>query len=133
MTNQIVLSFVLLALTTPLAFGQPSRATSAQADKSWQQFYAAFRSAVNKRDRPGLKRMMARHFELHGGGVDGTSAEWIQTIDKQNGWRGLERSVASGTKPLKLNKRPARVTNDNYAIFEFGADGKWRWTGIMGD
>lgn len=126
--------FLLLFLLVPsLIFAQNSRTKNAAAERSWQQFYTAFSAAVNKRDRAALKRMMARHFELHGGGVDGTSAEWIRTIDAQNGWRGLQQSVASGTKLLKLNRRPARVTNDDYAIFEFGVDGKWRWTGIMGD
>lgn len=108
-------------------------------DEAWNVFWPQFRDAVNKRDRVALKRMMSNPFNSGGGG-DYTPSRWISFIDKAKLWQRMQRAVALGTRPLPQNrsgsKRPSRVTNDDQAgspIFELSKDGRWRWTGVMGD
>lgn len=74
--------------------------------------------------------MMADDFYDGGGG--GTAADYIKEMDEVNKWREHQKSVASGTKPYKLHKgSPARITKDNYLVFEF-KNGRWWWWGIAG-
>ena len=111
-----------------------SRIQRQNADQSWQQFYSAFRAAVDRRDRASLKRMMARSFETNGGG-EFTPARFLAMM-KADDWRQLQRSLERGTKPMSGERRPRRVTSDGRAgapIFEFGRDGRWRWVAVMGD
>ncbi|MEK6300523.1 MAG: hypothetical protein AABO41_07360 [Acidobacteriota bacterium] len=130
-----MLSLLLSLIVPSLASAQTSRATSAQAEKNWEQFYAAFRAAVDKRDSNALKQMMANRFESNGGGQF-TPAKWLRGMNSSN-WKQLQRSVALGTKRFdNENGRPGRITKDEAAdcpIFSFGKDQRWRWVAVLGD
>ena len=108
----------------------------AGADESWKEFYEAFSAVLNKRDRITLRTMLSSPFDSGGGG-DYSPRDWIGLIDAEKLWPQLQKSMGSGTKPYKEYSReirkPSRVTNDNYLIFVFDADGKWRWKAVMGD
>lgn len=54
-------------------------------------------------------------------------------MDQHKLWRETQKSAALGTKPTKFNGRLQRITTNNHLVFEFGADGKWRWLGLVGD
>jgi hypothetical protein len=120
------------ASVSQLTFAQTSRSSNAAANKKWKKVYMAFSAAVNKRDRAALKRMLSSPFDSGGGG-DYSPNKWIKFIDDENLWSQLLKSVASGTKPFSYKRRPSRITNDRYLIFEYGADGRWRWVTVMGD
>jgi hypothetical protein len=135
MTNQTLLSVVLLALTTPLAFGQPSRATSAHANKGWQQFYTAFRAAVHKRDKTALKRMMASRFDW---AMDGyvSSEQAFQNIGRIVGWETfcLSAKHAMARRVEKCNNTASVSPHSGYCayarspratafLFELSSDG----------
>lgn len=96
------------------------------AYQRWLSFYEAFRAAVNKRDGVALKRLISASY-AEGGTPDGI----VRQLNRGNGWRELQKSVASGTKPAGLNSkgRPERWTKNGMYSFEFGADGQWRWSG----
>jgi hypothetical protein len=123
---------VLFLFVPALTFAQTSRTSNTAANKSWQKFYTSFRAAINKRDRTALKGMLSSPFDSGGGG-DYSPNKWIKFIDDEKLWSQLQKSVASGTKPYSYKERPSRITNDRYLIFEFDADGRWRWVTVMGD
>jgi hypothetical protein len=134
-----ILSLLLCLLIPSLAFTQNSRTRNAAADRSWQQFYTAFRSAVNNRDRVALRRLMSSERRLmsseaafFSGGGGETRDQWIQMIDERRAWQELQRSVASGTVPYNEARRPGRITRNRALIFQF-IGGRWRFVGVMGD
>lgn len=122
-----VILFFLISLPT---FAQSSRSVNAAASKSWPQFWRQFSTAINKKDRAALRRMMSNDFFDGGGG--GTASDWIKFMDQSKLWGEHQRSVALGTKPYKLDKGPGRITKNSHLIFEFKG-GRWWWWGIMGD
>ncbi len=63
-----ILSLLLCLLIPSLAFTQNSRIRNAAADRSWQQFYTTFRSAMNNRDRTALRRLMSSEAAFFSGG-----------------------------------------------------------------
>jgi type II secretory pathway pseudopilin PulG len=66
---KILSLLLLLALVIPsLAISQSAREKNEAAEKSWASFYSAFQSAVTKRDRVALKKMLASPFDSGGGG-----------------------------------------------------------------
>jgi hypothetical protein len=124
MKTQRILAMVFLLLAASATFSQTSRATNADAARSWTSFWRQFTAAVNKKDRVALKKMMADDFYEVGGGM--TASDWLKDIN----WREHQKSAAAGTKPYKLHKGlPARITKDNYLIFEFKNE-RWWWWGI---
>ncbi len=136
--NTCMVSLVLLLFVSPLAFAQTSRSKSATAaNQSWPSFWRQFSAAINKKDRPALRKMMPDDFSDGGGGL--TPSEWLQFIDEneRNGsWKDLQKSIARGTV---INKKwsgkgiPTRVTRDNGYYFEFRKDKKWYFAGVVGD
>lgn len=98
------------------------------AYERWLTFYAAFRAAVNARDRAALRPMISPSFEC--GGVC-TPDQVIAKLDRgRNGWRGLQKSVAGGTNLTGgEGGRPVRFTKDGMYGFSYAADGRWRWSG----
>jgi hypothetical protein len=137
-----------LLLLVPGAAAAKKRADAA---REWRPFIAAFRAAVKRRDRESLKRMMSPDFFTTGGGVegeesrDGAFAFWEGP--EVRGWEALERTLAAGTVHYtymrdvrdRTSKRVAppaanvrreivRQSFGWYAIFEFGADGRWYCT-----
>jgi hypothetical protein len=129
---------VLFLLFVPsLTFAQKSRSNWAAANASWQQFYTAFRAAVNKRDRAAMLRMMPDDFFDGGGGA--TASEWLQFIDgnaRNGSWRDLQKSFAQGTvisREWSKKGVPTRITKDNGYYFEFRKDKKWYFAGVVGD
>jgi hypothetical protein len=104
---------------------------ASQAD--WNSFWEAFRAAVQKRDRKTLVALMANPFEAVSAGLY-TPNQWIKEIDQSGGWRGMDASIKTGVRPTGLRKgRPSKISNNNYLIFVFGKDGKWRWAAVGGD
>jgi hypothetical protein len=130
-----VLTIALILLLTNLTFGQPSSGTNPGASQTWPSFWRQFSVAINKRDTVALKRMMPDDFFDGGGGM--TPGEWLKYINEnsRNGsWRDLRRSVARGTMTKRSSKGvPTRVTWDNGYYFEFRADKKWYFAGVVGD
>jgi hypothetical protein len=123
-----ILSVALLLLIPSVGIPQSRTATGA-ANRSWQSFWRQFSTAVNKKDRAALRRMMSSDF--YSGGGEATAAEWIRYMDEHKLWRQHQQSVALGTKPYKMEGNPGRVTRNDHLIFEFKG-GRWRWWGIMG-
>jgi hypothetical protein len=110
---------------------------SSTSASDWQSFWAAFRAAVNRKNRLALRRMMASRFAYPGEGAVSPNV-WLKSIDSQKVWpqvwRELQQSVAKGAKPLvDESGLETRTTNDNALIFRRGDDNKWRWVGFMGD
>lgn len=137
MTKTKIVSLLLFLLMPYLTFAQTSRSTWRAANASWQNFYTAFRAAVNKRDRAAMLRMMPDDFSDGGGGL--TASEWLQFIDenaKNGSWRDLRKSFARGTvinRNWSSKGIPTRVTKDNGYYFEFRKDNKWYFAGVVGD
>lgn len=99
----------------------------------WDSFWNAFSTAVNKKDRVAIKRLMSSEsdFLTHGG--IGSRNDYLQMFNDKSYWRDVQRSVARGTMSFDLERgRPARITRDRYLIFEL-ISGRWRFVGVMGD
>jgi hypothetical protein len=102
------------------------------ANKSWNTFWAQFSSAVAKKSKAGLKKLMASENDFFSGGGGESRDEWLQMVDRERWWDSLQKSVRSGTKVENSPGRPGRVTRDNGLVFGF-IGGRWRFTGPMGD
>lgn len=115
-------------------------ASTKMDENGFQAFLKQFVSAVRKRDRAALELMMSATFEFN----SSWSAKYEQpsvvfdSLDETNGegWKQLEKSVATGTKPYKDSspQTVTRVTNSNVnlVLFGLGSDGKWRWLRALG-
>lgn len=114
--------------------------TSAQ-NGNWDEFWNAFRTAVQKRDRVALKAMMPSTLEYCSDNVPPSKA--IQYLDgsKGQGWQLLNRAIAGGTAPyrrpgLRVQARvaPSNGGSDSYggwwAVFEL-RNGRWLWTSFV--
>jgi hypothetical protein len=132
-----ILAMVFLLLASSATFAKPSRATTAAANRSWQSFWLQITSAINKKDRVALRKMMPDNFFDGGGGL--TPNQWLKFIDeneRKGSWRDLQKSFAQGTV---INRNwpdkgiPTRVTKDNGYYFEFRKDKKWYFAGVVGD
>lgn len=109
-------------------------ASTKMDENGFQAFFKEFCSAIRRRDRAALDLMMSPTFEFSRFGF----GEYVQpsvvfeSLDETNGngWKQLETSVATGTKPYKDSSPQAvtRVTNsDDMVLFGLGANGKWQW------
>lgn len=108
--------------------GTVDTASTKTDENGFQDFFSEFSSAVRKRDRVALKLMMSTKFELPVEIVSPSMA--FDYLDRHyDGWKQVEKSVATGTKPYKDSspQTVTRVTNDNLLLFGLGSDGKWRW------
>ena len=80
MKTQRILTIVFMLLAASATFSQTSRATNADANRSWQSFWLQLTAAVNKKDRVALKKMMPTNFDDGGGGLTGN--EWLKFMDE---------------------------------------------------
>src|ERR1700738_636958 len=100
------------------------------AYERWLVFYAAFRAAVNAKDRQALRTMISSSYDCGG---TCTVAQVMKGLDLNRGrsWQSLQKSLAWGTNPNGLSPRSLawRATKDGRCVFEFEADGRWRWSG----
>jgi hypothetical protein len=126
----------LLLFVFSSAFAQSSATRTDSANQSWPAFWRTFTTAVKKKDKAAMMKVMPNDFFDGGGGL--TPGEWLQYIDEneQNGsWKDLQRSFARGTK---INRNwdnkgiPTKVTKDNGYYFEF-RKGRWYFAGVVGD
>ncbi len=137
MKTHRMLAMVFLLLAASAAFGQTSRATNAEANRSWPSFWRQITAAINKKDSVALRKMMPNNFNDGGGG--GTANEWLKFIDEneRNGsWRDLQKSFAQGTVVNRIwpsKGVPTRVTRDKGYYFEFRKDKRWYFAGVVGD
>jgi len=135
--TQRVLAMVFLLLAASAAFGQTSRVTNAEANRSWPSFWRQITAAINKKDRLTLLKMMPDNF--NDGTGEGPPKEWLKFIDenKRGGsWRDLQKSFAKGTVVNRIwpsKGVPTRVTKDKGYYFEFRKDKKWYFAGVVGD
>lgn len=129
-----------------VALSQPPGATSAQIDdKRWQNFYSAFRAAVNTRNKVALRKMMAARFDW---AMDGyvSREQALHNIGRMVGWTNfwLSAKKAMATKAEHCtntgNMNPhsgyccyARSPHPMAFVFEPGPDGKWYWSAFPGD
>jgi hypothetical protein len=137
MKTQRILAMVFLLLAASAAFGQTSRATNAEANRSWPSFWRQITVAINNKDRVALRKMMPENFNDGGGGL--TPIEWLKFIDenaRRGSWRDLKKSFAKGTVVNRIwpsKGVPTRVTRDKGYYFEFRKDKKWYFAGVVGD
>lgn len=107
----------------------PSSETLAAAEKSWQTFFAAFRRAVQKRDRAELKKMMAKdvHYdccdESYPSG-DFRLALFERLDADRNGWHDFDKELTETFIENHIDDVPLRYVGK--VTFEYHADEK-RW------
>ncbi len=107
----------------------PSSATLAAAENSWQTFFAAFRRAVQKRDRAQLKQMMPRDVgydccdESHSSG-DLRLALFERLDADRNGWRDFDKELTETFVESHMGGVPMRYVGK--VVFEYRAEAK-RW------
>jgi hypothetical protein len=128
--RKLFAAVLFTCLFSTLIFGVPQRASA--PNKSWETFWRQFSAAVNNKDRVALKALMSSEKDFFSGGGGENRDQWIQLIVRQKAWRELQKSVASGTMPLKDERGPSRITKDKNLIFTL-IGGKWRFVGVMGD
>ena len=132
-----ILAMVFLLLAASATFAQTSRATNAEANRSWQSFWRQITVAINKKDHVALRKMMPNNFDDGGGGL--TPSEWLKFIDqneRKGSWRDLQKSFAKGTvvnREWSAKGTLTRVTKDTKYFFEFRKDKKWYFAGVVGD
>lgn len=126
--TRILFLTLFLMIPSATAFTQ----TTAAANKSWNAFWRQFSSAVNRKNKAAVKRLMASEKDFSSGGGGETRDEWLQMVDKEKWWGLLQKSVRAGVKTYEYDGRPSRVTKDNRMIFVF-IGGRWRFVGPMGD
>jgi len=85
-----------LPTTKPIV--APPSETLAAAAESWSAFFAAFRRAVQKRDRAGLKKMMAKdvHYDCcdEAYPADDLRLALFERLDQdRNGWRDFDKEL----------------------------------------
>ena len=95
----------------------------------FKAFFREFCSAVRKRDRAILESMMSPTIEFPIEIGSPSMAFDYLGYDNGDGWKQLEESITTGTKPYKDSSlHPVtRVTHDNWVLFGRSSDGKWRW------
>jgi hypothetical protein len=99
------------------------------ADKSWNVYWTKFSLAIRKNNHVVLKQMMSKDFFNGGGYVEGDPRD--DCLKSMNGsfLRSHRNSVARGTKRCGTN---CRITTNDHLTFEY-RNGRWLWTGVMGD
>lgn len=130
MNKTRTVSLMLLLLIPSLTFAQTSRSKSiAEANRNWPSFIAAFRVAVNKRDRAALREMIAIPFHTQVDGELKSPDQVFKWLDETKSWGELQKEVAPRSKSTSNNAgaRPQRSTGT--FDFEFARDGRWRLSG----
>jgi hypothetical protein len=128
------------------AASPPAGATAQKVEGDWASFWPAFRAAVRERDRAALKKVMAPEFG-YGNGPKVSPDEVFRNLDDGGGkgWASLEKTLDVGTEPFRspVSERPYRAAinkascerppcrYEEWALFELGADGRWRWTDLI--
>lgn len=128
----------------PLPAVTAGSSVSAQTGDGFSIFYAAFKQAVIERDRGAIRGMMAPRFEW---ALDGyiSRDEALKYMDEFKRWGELRKAVLR--KPVRCkqpfcNNRPGyrvwslKTSKSSFPIevmFERGADGRWRWSALLGD
>lgn len=141
----LLLPLVTYAQTNATA---ASRSSNSQGEAEWTSFWEAFRTAVQKRDRVALKKMMASTVRYENE-LEGTPNDLFNSLDaeKGDGWRVLQGAIAKSVKPYRpVERRPGKkfhsVTNpmpcskkpcgySAMAVFALGSDNRWRWTDFL--
>jgi hypothetical protein len=123
----IFLLFALCLVFPAVTYAQRSKS----ADRSWNSFWAQFVSAINRKNKASVKRLMASERDFSSKGMENRD-EWLALVDKQRWWGDFQRSVRGGTKPYDYDGKPGRVTRDELLIFAY-IGGRWRFMGPMGD
>jgi hypothetical protein len=116
--------FLLIFLFIPsVSYAQSS------ANKSWKPFWTQFSVAIKKNNHVTLKRMMSKDFFNGGGAVEGDPRDdWLKSMSGSF-LRSHKNSIAKGTKSCG---KSCRITKNDHLTFEY-RNGRWLWTGIMGD
>ncbi|MEK6280226.1 MAG: hypothetical protein AABN95_07700 [Acidobacteriota bacterium] len=145
-TKVIILALAFLAPQVSIA------QTSSRAERAWKPFFASVRTAIKKRDKNALMKMMDREFYYLSSGGDendnqDTRDEAFEYWETSGGsWDALEKALAAGAVPNIAmrepgNRRPSRVApplaNNRraisnrsfewYAVFEF-KNNRWYFT-----
>jgi len=130
-----IFAIAFLLLAAPAAMARPSRVKD--ANRSWPTFWRQITTAINKKDRIAVRKMMPNDFFDGGGGL--TPDEWLKFIDENEragSWRNLRKSFAGGSivnREWSAKGVPTGVTRDNAYYFEFRKDRKWYFAGVVGD
>lgn len=111
---------------------------------SFDDFYRHFRAAVRSHNRSALRELMSVRFEWALDGVVGRNNA-LNNIAGIIGWQKFWLSAGNAVvgaavpcKPPDCNYRPgyhasAQTPFPIELLFERGTEGRWRWTGLLGD
>jgi hypothetical protein len=112
-----------------------SSETPAAAEKSWSPFFAAFRRAVQKRDRAALTKMMAKnvHYDCcdqsHPSG-DFRLALFERLDQERHGWRDFDAELSETF--IESRTDDSWVRHVGKVVFEYRAAGKhWLCTSYI--
>jgi len=132
------------ASITPPPNSQPpldAQQVARNAEAQWPAFWAAFSTAVRKRDRQALQGMMpSSSFQFYSDNPTPDQAiKYFDTWDTGRDWLILEQLILKSTdsyrSPNPADKPPSRVAKARrgtdpaarLAIFNFGNEQRWRW------
>ncbi|HYJ48086.1 MAG TPA: hypothetical protein VEV81_15855, partial [Pyrinomonadaceae bacterium] len=92
----------------------------AEAARTWPAFFAAFRSAVKRRDRAALKEMMDPEFQTGDGTnvMQGDPDEAFRLWDdpKILGWEAFDKVLARGAVPVALWQSPGGRPSEDISL-----------------
>ena len=115
-----------------------------QASNSFEEFYARFREAVNRRDGAALRGLMSQKFQWALDGYvtrDQALANITSIIGWDKFWQSVQKAVASAARPCQQPYCEGRPGYHASALspfplevlFEQDSSGKWWWTAVLGD
>ena len=97
-------------------------------EQLWDEYWTQFSKAVNQKDKTSMIELSLKGEAFFDGGGGSTASQWINSANNET-WQYWQKAVNKGVKAFEKTKK---ITKDEYMIFEF-KNGKWVWTGVMGD
>jgi hypothetical protein len=156
----IILTLTVIHSTSPDSacvfshHANQNRGIDIEAQRKWKGFYRKFLSAVRRRDKVTLRKMMVSDFLLNSSYQENSrdyrsTAFQLLTENRNRGWRRLDRILAKGVGYAKGYRTyggeeyldrphyvsPSNSLSESYdgwsAVFAYGKDKKWHWVGFL--
>ncbi len=115
-----ILTWVFCLFLPVSAFAQTTA-----ANRSWNAFWTKFSSAINAKNRAGVKSMMVAERDFDSAGGE-TRDQWLASVQ----WSELKKSVRKGVKVQGYDGKPGRISRDNFLLFAY-IGGRWRFVGVQ--